>query len=53
MPTKAQRELLDIGRGTPVILLARTAKTGEGRIVEVNEMVLDSASFILDYTVEA
>lgn len=53
MPTKAQRELLDIERGTPVILLVRSAMTSDDRVVEINEMVLDSSWFILDYTVEA
>jgi len=32
-----------------VILVVRTAYTGEGQAVEVNEMILDASSYILDY----
>ncbi|RDS61464.1 hypothetical protein [Streptomyces sp. M7] len=39
--------------GTPVILICRTAFTGEGRPVEVNEMTLDAASYVLEYDFDA
>lgn len=39
--------------GTPVMLICRTAFADEGRPVEVNEMTLDSASYILEYDFDA
>ncbi|ANW18439.1 UTRA domain-containing protein [Streptomyces clavuligerus] len=49
MPSPEEAGRLGLGSGTPVVLVARTAYTGDGRAVEVNEMVLDSAAYILEY----
>lgn len=51
MPTKAEKEWLAIERGTPVIEIVRYAAEESGRIVEVNEMVLDSSSYVLEYVI--
>ncbi|MFI5831050.1 GntR family transcriptional regulator [Streptomyces sp. NPDC051578] len=53
MPNKEEKEQLDIARGTPVIEIHRFAAEESGRIVEVNEMVLDSASYVLEYVIPA
>ncbi|MFE7533781.1 GntR family transcriptional regulator [Streptomyces rhizosphaericola] len=53
MPTAAEAEQLKLPAGTPVMLVCRTAFTAEGRAVEVNEMILDSASYILEYAFDA
>ncbi|MGI5337801.1 GntR family transcriptional regulator [Streptomyces sp. CA-181903] len=52
MPSGEEAESLDLAPGTPVVLICRTAFTGEGRAVEVNEMTLDSASYVLEYEFE-
>ncbi|GHH58909.1 GntR family transcriptional regulator [Lentzea cavernae] len=49
MPRDAERETLDLAQGTPVILIVRTAYTADDQPVEVNEMVLDSAAYVLEY----
>jgi GntR family transcriptional regulator len=49
MPRDAESKILDLAQGTPVIMVVRTAYTEEGRAVEVNEMLLDSSSYILEY----
>lgn len=49
MPRDAESKLLELTQGTPVVLVVRTAYTAEGRPVEVNEMVLDANSYILEY----
>lgn len=51
MPTKEEKEALELQRGTPVILMVRTAVDADGRVVEVNEMVLDSSAYVLDYDI--
>lgn len=53
MPNKEERTELQLGPGTPVICLIRTAVTSAGRNVEVNDMVLDAGSYILDYIIGA
>ncbi|MGW3307173.1 GntR family transcriptional regulator [Streptomyces sp. NPDC001073] len=53
MPTKDEAAQLDISAGTPVILICRTAFADEGRPVEINEMTLDAASYILEYDFDA
>jgi GntR family transcriptional regulator len=53
MPSTEEKTLLKLDRGTPVMALIRTAKDDSGRIVEVNEMLLDGASYILDYVIQA
>ncbi|MGW4206623.1 GntR family transcriptional regulator [Lentzea sp. NPDC004789] len=49
MPREAEREALELAQGNPVILIVRTAFTADDQPVEVNEMVLDSASYVLEY----
>nr|WP_229852834.1 GntR family transcriptional regulator [Streptomyces albospinus] len=53
MPTKDEAARLSISAGTPVILVCRTAFANESRPVEVNEMTLDAASYILEYDFDA
>ncbi|MQY13347.1 HTH-type transcriptional repressor YvoA [Streptomyces sp. RB5] len=53
MPTKDEAEHLNIAAGTPVILICRTAYADGNRPVEVNEMTLDAASYVLEYAFEA
>ncbi|MFF4504612.1 GntR family transcriptional regulator [Streptomyces sp. NPDC001401] len=53
MPTKEEAAQLGISAGTPVILICRTAFADEGRPVEINEMTLDAASYILEYDFDA
>lgn len=53
MPTKEEKADLRLQRGTPVILLVRTAVDADGRVVEVNEMVLDSSAYVLDYDISS
>ena len=40
---------IDLPAGTPVIVIARIAHTAAGVAVEVNEMVLGPASYVLQY----
>jgi GntR family transcriptional regulator len=49
MPTKREREQLALTQGVPVVEITRTAYTIEDRPVEINQMVLDSGSYILEY----
>ncbi|HUQ56800.1 GntR family transcriptional regulator [Lentzea sp.] len=49
MPKESEREALDLAQGTPVILIVRTAYTADDQPVEVTEMVLDSAAYVLEY----
>jgi GntR family transcriptional regulator len=53
MPTKDEATQLRMSAGTPVMLICRTAYTGDGRSVEVNEMTLDAASYVLEYDFDA
>lgn len=53
MPSKDEAAQLSTATGTPVILLSRTAFTSQGRPVEVNEMTLDAASYVLEYDFDA
>ncbi|MFD7442130.1 GntR family transcriptional regulator [Streptomyces sp. NPDC059909] len=53
MPDQEEATQLSLSMGTPVILICRTAFAEEGRAVEVNEMVLDSASYVLEYDFDA
>ncbi|MFJ9028784.1 GntR family transcriptional regulator [Streptomyces sp. NPDC102274] len=53
MPSQEEAERLGLSAGTPVILVCRTAFDAERRPVEVNEMVLDSASYVLEYDFDA
>ncbi|MFJ2636445.1 GntR family transcriptional regulator [Streptomyces sp. NPDC087422] len=53
MPSTDEAKRLSLTMGTPVILVVRTAFADEGRAVEINEMTLDSASYILEYDFDA
>ncbi|MFE3601219.1 GntR family transcriptional regulator [Streptomyces sp. NPDC059142] len=53
MPSQDETNLLALSAGTPVMLVCRTAFAAGGRPVEVNEMVLDSASYVLEYDFDA
>lgn len=53
MPTQDEAARLGLGSGTPVVLICRTAFGADGRAVEVNEMTLDSAAYVLEYDFEA
>ncbi|MEE1753586.1 GntR family transcriptional regulator [Streptomyces sp. SP18CS02] len=53
MPTAEEAERLALAAGVPVILVCRTARTRDGRIVEVDEMTLDSGSYVLEYDFDA
>lgn len=51
--TPEEAERLNIQSSTSVLAVARTAFTEAGRVVELNEMVLDPAAYILDYEFSA
>ncbi|WP_449061585.1 GntR family transcriptional regulator [Planomonospora algeriensis] len=53
MPHPHETVQLDLPAGTPVIAIMRTAYTSAGVPVEVNEMVLDAASYVLQYDFDA
>lgn len=53
MPAPRESSLLGLPAGTPVIVVDRTAYTADGRTVEVNEMVLDAAAYVLQYDFDA
>jgi GntR family transcriptional regulator len=53
MPSPDEARLLELPAGTPVIVVWRTAFTAEGRAVEFNEMIMDSASYVLQYDFDA
>ncbi|MBB4920462.1 GntR family transcriptional regulator [Streptosporangium saharense] len=53
MPHPHETVQLDLPAGTPVIAIGRVAYTAEGVAVEVNEMVLDAASYVLQYDFDA
>ncbi|PWI41156.1 GntR family transcriptional regulator [Streptomyces sp. ICBB 8177] len=53
MPSHEEADALGLADGTPVILICRTAYATEDRVVEVNEMVLDSAAYVLEYDFDA
>ncbi|GAA1687076.1 GntR family transcriptional regulator [Streptomyces yatensis] len=53
MPSATEAQDLRLPGGTPVFLVCRTAFTEDGTAVEVNEMVLDAGSYILEYEFHA
>ncbi|MCD7445261.1 GntR family transcriptional regulator [Streptomyces lincolnensis] len=53
MPNADEVERLELPSGVPVVLVARTAFDAEGAAVEVNDMVLDSSAYVLEYGFEA
>ncbi|WP_454439888.1 UTRA domain-containing protein [Tsukamurella paurometabola] len=54
LPSPDEMTQLSMTPGTPVILICRTAFTDQGPTpVEVNEMTLDAASYVLEYDFDA
>lgn len=53
MPLPEEAARLGLSAGTPVILIARTAFDKDNRPVEVNEMMLDASSYLLQYDFQA
>ncbi|MEU0988102.1 GntR family transcriptional regulator [Streptomyces sp. NPDC005953] len=53
MPRPEESLRLDLPAGTPVMLVYRTAFAEDGNPVEVNEMVLDAAAYVLEYDFDA
>lgn len=54
MPLPEEASKLSLPAGTPVMLVCRTAFAEEDRRpVEVNEMVLDAAAYVLEYDFDA
>ncbi|TYR64482.1 UTRA domain-containing protein [Streptomyces parvus] len=53
MPLPEEVAKLRLPAGTPVMLICRTAFAEEGPVVEVNEMVLDAAAYVLEYDFDA
>ncbi|MBV6701118.1 GntR family transcriptional regulator [Kitasatospora aureofaciens] len=53
MPSAEEGTRLELSAGTPVILICRTAFADEGQVVELNEMILDAASYVLEYDFDA
>lgn len=53
MPDPRESQLLGLPGGTPVIVISRTAYTAGGMPIELNEMVLDSAAYVLQYDFDA
>jgi GntR family transcriptional regulator len=49
MPEPDEAEHLELPAGTPVVEIARIARTAAGRIIEVNEMTADAAAYIFRY----
>ncbi|MEX2981755.1 GntR family transcriptional regulator [Streptomyces sp. C36] len=53
MPSVEEAEQLDLSLGTPVVHITRTAFAEDGRVVEISDMTLDSASYVLEYEFDA
>lgn len=53
VPSLEEAAELAIGDDTPVLVTVRTAFDGEGGAVEVNEMVLDSTVYVLQFDYDA
>lgn len=49
MPYPEEAAKLDMGAGTPVMHIVRTAADAAGRIVEINDMLLDASRFVMEY----
>lgn len=49
MPIEDERKALALADGTPVVEICRTALTADDRPVEVNQMLLDAWSYVLEY----
>ncbi|WP_030990045.1 GntR family transcriptional regulator [Streptomyces sp. NRRL WC-3744] len=53
LPTAEEAATLGMSPERPVLKMCRTAFDAHQRVVEVNEMTLDSASYVLDYEFDA
>lgn len=53
MPLPGEAKLLGLPAGTPVIVISRIAFASGDVRVELNEMILDSASYVLQYDFDA
>jgi GntR family transcriptional regulator len=53
MPRPEESKRLNLAVGTPVICIWRTAATAQGQVVEINEMILDANSYLLEYDFSA
>ncbi|TVZ90475.1 GntR family transcriptional regulator [Streptomyces sp. BK340] len=53
LPTSKEAAALEMSLERPVLKICRTAFAADQRVVEVNEMTLDSASYVLDYEFDA
>jgi GntR family transcriptional regulator len=53
MPSGDEAERLALPTGVPVMLIARTAFDITGVAVEVNNMVLDSSAYVLEFDFDA
>jgi GntR family transcriptional regulator len=49
MPSSVERDDLGLAAATPVVELTRYAYDSDGRVVEVNRLVLDSSRYLLVY----
>jgi GntR family transcriptional regulator len=49
MPVASEVEDLSLKPGTPVVEMCRTAMRADGRVVEVNRMILDASRYLLVY----
>lgn len=50
VPSPDEASQLGLGRGAIVVEIVRTAKTSDGRAVEVNQMVLDADAYVLHWS---
>ncbi|MEU3855045.1 GntR family transcriptional regulator [Streptomyces sp. NPDC029554] len=53
LPSSEEATALEMSLERPVLNVCRTAFAADGQVVEVNEMTLDSASYVLDYEFDA
>lgn len=53
MPSPEEAKRLQLGRGGIVVEIIRNAKTAEGRIVEVNRMILDADAYVMHWSFTA
>lgn len=53
VPSADEVESLALSARTPVLRVCRTAYDASGRAVEVNEMLLDSLAYVLEYDIDA
>ncbi|MBU7598377.1 GntR family transcriptional regulator [Streptomyces sp. P38-E01] len=53
MPSRAETELLALPEATPVVEIHRVAFTADDLAVELNEMLLDAGSYVLEYHLDS